>query len=372
MAKKDYYEVLGVKKGASNSDIKKAYRKLARKHHPDVNPGSKASEDKFKEISEAYEVLNDPEKKKKYDMMGHQAFGGGFDPFSARQGRGGPGNVNPMDFDFGEGFVSDIFSEMFGGAHTEQQRGRGPVRGNDIQYPMEISFEDTIRGLTTTLEIRKNDRCSDCGGSGAQPGTSPSVCSECGGSGKIRTGRGLFTVTQTCRRCGGVGKYNTAMCHHCSGTGMVQKTEKISVKIPPGVDNGSKIRLAGKGEPGLMGGPNGDIYIITKVRPHKFFERKGDNIYCIVPITVSEAALGAKITVPTVDGKAEMKIPQSTQSGQKFRLSGKGVPSLKSGQRGDQFVEVKIVIPQNLDEKSKDILKEFSEHTRFNPRDSIV
>ena len=366
-AKRDYYEVLGIKKNALASEIKKAYKKLARKFHPDVNPGDKAAENKFKEISEAYAVLNDAEKRKKYDALGHQAFGAGFDPFSYSGGRGNRGG-------FGSSFggFSDIFSEIFGESAGGRSQRRGPAKGRDIQYPMEISFEDSIKGLQTELRISKQSLCPTCNGSGAKPGSVSSTCPKCNGSGKVSVGGSFFNMAEPCRQCNGTGSYNPSLCPNCSGKKTVPTTEKISVKIPAGVDNGSKVRLSGKGEPGINGGPNGDLYIITRIRPHKFFERKGDNIYCQVPITVTEAALGAKITVPTIEGKASMKVPPGTQSGQKFRLSGKGVPSLKSGIRGDQFIEVKIVMPKDLSEESKDILKKFSILTDFNPRQNLL
>lgn len=367
VAKKNYYEVLGVKKNASASEIKKSYKKLARKFHPDVNPGDKAAENKFKEISEAYSVLNDPDKRKKYDALGHQAFASGFDPFSSSGGRGARGG-------FGSSFggFSDIFSEIFGESAGGRRQRRGPMNGRDIQYPMEISFEDSINGLKTELQIRKQSLCSTCNGSGAKPGSTSSACPKCGGTGKVSVGGSFFNMAEPCRQCNGTGSYNPSLCQDCNGQGTVPRSEKISVKIPAGVDNGSKVRLSGKGEPGTNGGPNGDLYIITRIRPHRFFERKGDNIHCQIPITVSEAALGAKITVPTIEGKASMKVPPGTQSGQKFRLSGKGVPSLKSGIRGDQFIEVKIVIPKELSEESKDVLKKFSILTNFNPRDNLL
>jgi len=368
-AKKDYYEVFGIKKNASANEIKKAYKKLARKYHPDVNSGDKAAENKFKEISEAYAVLNDSEKKKKYDALGHQAFSAGFDPFSSSRGRGRTGGFG---FESSFGGFSDIFSDIFGESTGGRRQRRGPVKGRDIQYPIEISFEDSVKGMKANLQIRKQSLCSICNGSGAKPGSTSSTCPKCGGSGKVNIGGSFLNMMESCRQCNGTGSYNPSLCPNCTGRGAVPKTEKISVKIPAGVDNGSKVRLSGKGEPGANRGPNGDVYIITRIRPHRFFERKGDNIYCQIPITVSEAALGAKITVPTIEGKAVMKVPPGTQSGQKFRLSGKGVPSLKSGIKGDQFIEVQIVIPKDLSEESKDVLKKFSQLTNFNPRQDLL
>lgn len=374
MAKKDYYEVLGLKRGASENEIKKAYRKLARKYHPDVNPGDKKAEERFKEISGAYDVLSDTEKRKKYDLYGHQSFQSGFDPFTSYQkGRGSQGfDFQGANFDsFGRGFegFGDIFSDLFG----QRQKGnhRIPTKGADIQYSMEISFEDAIRGLSTDITLQKTSTCDQCNGSGASHGSQSQICPECRGSGQKKAGRGPFSFSQACSRCNGSGSWNPNPCKKCSGAGVIPKTEKIGIKIPQGVDTGSKVRVAGKGESGKYGGPPGDLYIITKVRTHHVFERKGDNIYSVIPITVTEAALGGQITVPTVDGSVTMKIPEGTQSGQVFRLAKKGVPKLKENGRGDQFVEVKIVVPKNLDERSKQLLRDFERLNYYNPRSNL-
>ena len=374
MAKKDYYEVLGLKKGASENEIKKAYRKMARKYHPDVNPGDKRAEERFKEISEAYEVLSDKEKRKKYDMYGHQSFQSGFDPFSAyqRSGKSQGFDFQGTNFDpFGRGFegFGDIFSDFFG----QRQKGdqRIPTKGADIQYSMEISFEDAIRGVSTDITLQRTSICDQCNGSGVSRGSQSQICPDCRGSGQKRAGRGPLNFSQACSRCKGSGSRNPNPCKKCSGTGVIPKTEKIGIKIPPGVDTGSKVRIAGKGEAGKYGGPSGDLYIVTRVRSHPFFERKGDNIYCVVPVTVTEAALGSQITVPTVDGNVTMKIPEGTQSNQVFRLANKGVPKLKESGRGDQFVEVKIVVPKNLDERSKQLLKDFERLNYYNPRSNL-
>jgi molecular chaperone DnaJ len=363
MAKRDFYEVLGLRRGASEQEIKRAYRKLARKHHPDVNPGDKAAEGKFKEISEAHGVLTDPEKRRRYDQLGHDAFapgagargpeaGAGFGGFDFSGVNFGPGGV---------GDLGDLLSDFFG------QRGHadrsGPGKGEDLHYSLDIDFEDAIRGLATEISVQKHSRCDRCSGSGARPGSPLDTCPDCGGSGRLR-GRGLLRTTQGCPRCRGSGKVSREACTACGGRGVVFGTERISVKIPPGVDTGSRVRLQGQGEPGKNGGPPGDLYIITRVRPHPLLERKGDNLYVEVPITITEAALGARIEVPTIDGMITMRVPPETSSGQVFRLRGKGVLHLKGGGHGDQLVTVKIVAPRNLDARSQELLREFA---RLNP-----
>jgi molecular chaperone DnaJ len=364
MAKRDYYEVLGLRRGASEQEIKRAYRKLARKHHPDVNPGDKAAETKFKEISEAYEVLSDPEKRRRYDQFGHETFAPG-------AGARGPAEPGFGGFDFGGvefgaggfGDLGDILSDIFG------QRGRPgpsqPAQGGDLHYSLDIDFEDAIRGRTTEITVQKHSRCGTCQGSGARPGSAMETCPDCGGSGR-RASRGVLRTTQVCPRCQGHGKISRESCTACGGRGMTFGTERIAVKIPAGVDTGSRIRLQGKGEPGPNGGPPGDLYIITRVRPHPVLERKGDNLYVEIPITIAEAALGARIEVPTIDGTTTMRIPPETSSGQVFRLRSKGVPHLKGGGQGDQLVTVKIVAPKNLDTRSQELLREFA---RLNPGD---
>jgi len=375
MAKRNYYEVLGLKKGASESEIKKAYRKLARKYHPDVNPGDKKAEERFKEISEAYEVLSDPEKRKKYDLYGDQSFQSGFDPFRSYHKSGGFGGFDFQGVNFEDAFshgfegFGDIFSDFFG--QRKRTNERVPTKGADIQYAMEISFEDAIKGLSTEITVQRNSSCELCNGSGINRGSQRQICPECHGTGQKKMGRGPFSFSQTCGQCKGSGSWNPNPCNKCSGSGIVLKTERITVKIPPGVDTGSKVRVAGKGEVGKYGGPPGDLYIITKVRPHPTFERRGDNIYCVIPITVTEAVLGSQITVPTIDGNVTMKIPEGTQSGQVFRLANKGVPKLKENKRGDQFIEVKIVVPKNLDERSKQLLRDFERLNYYDPRKNL-
>ncbi len=363
MTKREYYQVLGLRRGASEQEIKRAYRKLARKHHPDVNPADKGAEAKFKEITEAYEVLSDPEKRRRYDQFGHDAFA----PGAGARGpepKGGFGGFDFSGVDVGAGGfgdLGDILSDIFG------QRGRTgpsePGRGGDLHYSLDIDFEDVIRGRVTEITLQKHSRCDICRGSGARPGSALDTCPDCGGSGR-RASRGFSRTTQACLRCQGSGKISREACTACGGRGKTFGTERISVKIPAGVDNGSRIRLQGKGEPGPNGGPPGDLYIITRVRPHPVLDRKGDNLYVEVPITITEAALGAKIEVPTIDGTTTMRIPPETSSGQVFRLRGKGVPYLKGGGQGDQFVTVKIVAPKNLDVRSQELLREFA---RLNP-----
>ncbi|MCS6884645.1 MAG: molecular chaperone DnaJ [Acidobacteriota bacterium] len=357
MSRKDYYEILGVSRDATAEEIKKAYRRLARKYHPDVNPGDKAAEEQFKKISEAFEVLGDPEKRKVYDRygtysdnIGQQA--GGFD-FSDFGG-------------FGTGSFADIFAEIFGGGSSTRRRpqAKTPQKGSDIEYSLSLSFEEAVRGLTTSISVSRNDACQRCGGGGE---LGSSACRRCSGSGKVQSAAGRVRFSSMCPDCSGTGT-KAESCQLCAGKGIVPKTETIKVKIPAGVDNGSRVRVPGKGNAGLYGGPAGDLFINTKVAEHPYFVRKGDNIYCSIPITVPEAALGAKIEVPTISGKAVLRIPPGTQSGQKFRLREKGVPSLRGQACGDQYVEVKIVLPKIISEDTKDLLRKFAKLNPENPR----
>lgn len=377
--REDFYKVLGVKRTASQDEIRKAYRRLARKYHPDVNPGDKAAEDKFKQLSEAYEVLSDAKKREVYDKFGSYS-----DNIrdAASKGPNGPG----FDFDWsvfsgapgasggaqsgagGGGSFRDIFSDLFGGA-TRTATQTQARRGADIEVPLAISFEDAINGLTTNLSVRRTDPCVRCQGTG-EASTGQITCPTCQGSGKIAGGGGFLRFDQTCQDCHGTGKRRQP-CPVCSGKGAVPKTETVKVRIPAGVDTGSRVRVAGKGEAGLRGLPAGDLFIVTNVSPHPIFTRKGDNIHCTIPITLPEAALGAKIEVPTVSGKAQLRIPPGTQTGQVFRLREKGAPSLRGNTHGDQYVEVKIVLPKLIDEDSKNLLREFARRNTENPRAAL-
>lgn len=364
---KDYYNILGLKKNATSAQIKSAYRKLARKYHPDVNPGDAAAEQSFKDISEAYAVLNDPEKRKNYDQFGTADASG----FNAGKSSG----FGFSGFDFsGKGSktnFSDIFDEIFRGGKTRQKRTNQPEPGQDLQYVVNLSFMDAINGITTEITIGRRDSCHTCDGRGYMSTGRSEVCRVCGGKGSRIVQSGVMQFERECHACNGSGISPGQPCKTCKGTGTLPRHEKITVRIPPGVDNGSRVRVPGKGDAGTNGGKAGDLYIVTNVSSHDVFSRKGNNIYLEVPITVSEAALGGKLEVPTIDGKATIKIPPSTRSGQRFRLRERGVPSLRGGQRGDQFVEVKIVLPDVIDEHSKELYRQLQRNETVNPRDSL-
>ncbi|MED4312279.1 molecular chaperone DnaJ [Heyndrickxia coagulans] len=354
MSKRDYYEVLGVAKDASKDEIKKAYRKLSKKYHPDINKAPDAAE-KFKEIQEAYEVLSDDQKRAQYDQFGHagpnQGFGGG----------NGFGGFSSSDFDsFG---FEDIFSTFFGGGRRNDPNA--PRQGADLQYTMTLEFEEAVFGKETDIRIPREETCDTCHGTGAKPGTHPKECPHCHGTGQLNTEQqtpfGRIVNRRVCHYCGGTGKIITDKCKTCGGTGRVKKRRKIHVKIPAGIDDGQQLRVAGQGEPGINGGPAGDLYIIFHVRPHELFERDGDDIYCEIPITFTQAALGDEIEVPTLHGKVKLKIPAGTQSGTKFRLRGKGVPNVHGHGTGDQHVIARIVTPRKLTERQKQLLREFAE-----------
>lgn len=351
MSKRDYYEVLGVSKSASKDEIKKAYRKLSKMYHPDINKEADADE-KFKEVKEAYEVLSDDQKRSHYDQFGHtdpnQGFGGG--------GFGGGG--------FG-GF-EDIFETFFGGGGGSRRRDpNAPRQGADLQYTMTLSFEEAVFGKETDLEIPREENCDTCNGSGAKPGTKPETCKHCNGSGQLNveqnTPFGRIVNRRVCQYCNGTGKEIKHKCSTCSGKGKVKKRRKIHVKIPAGIDDGQQLRVSGQGEPGINGGPAGDLYVVFHVRDHEFFERNDDDIYCEMPITFVQAALGDEVEVPTLHGKVKLKVPAGTQTGTKFRLRGKGVPNVRGYGVGDQHVIVRIVTPTKLTEKQKQILQEFAE-----------
>jgi len=369
----DYYKILGVKKDASEADIKKAYRRLARKHHPDFNAGDKNAETKFKEVSEAYEVLKDPEKRKMYDAYGT------VHPGAAAGGAGGGfnfdfGNVNFQGFDFsgagGRKDFSDIFSDIFTQTKAGGKSG-APRRGQDIQHTVSLTFFEAVKGLTMNFKVDRSKPCSSCNGFQRVKTGKRVSCGACGGTGKTKIRQGSMMFESVCRVCDGKGHSETEPCGACHGRGVEPVSEKIKVNIPAGVQNGTRVRVPGKGEAGVLGGPDGDLYIITNVEDHEFFERRGDNLYCSIPITFVEASLGAKVEVPTIDGSATIKIPPGTQTGQKFRIRGKGVASLRGGQTGDQFVEVKVHVPRIRDERSKEILREFESLNSENPRENL-
>ena len=350
--KKDYYEVLGVAKSASSDDIKKAYRKLAKKYHPDVNPGNKEAEAKFKEINEAYSILSDEQKRSQYDRFGHAAF----------DGTGGFG-----DFDgFGFGGLDDIFESFMGGGFGRSRTKRGgPQRGNDIQHALEISFEEAAFGAAKEISVTRLQNCPTCGGTGAKPGTSPETCGHCHGTGQIRYSQstvfGQFVNVKTCEYCHGEGKVITHPCENCHGRGRITKTSHISINIPAGIDDSQTISLRGEGEPGLRGGPAGDLYVTIHIRPHPIFRREGYNVICDVPISFSQAALGAEIDIPTIDGITRFTIPEGTQTATVFKLKGKGIKNLRNTSRGDQYIRVNIEVPKKLSPKQKELLKQFAD-----------
>jgi molecular chaperone DnaJ len=349
LSKRDYYDVLGVHKNASDAEIKKAYRRLAIKHHPDKNKGDKASEEKFKELSEAYEALSDPQKRAYYDQFGHAAGGQGMGGFSGFEGFGGGSS-------FGDIF-GDVFSDFFG--TSRGARGTRRQAGDDLRYNLEISFEEAAFGVETKIKIPRSRGCDSCHGTGAKPGTSPTACSTCQGTGQTRTQHGgFFFINKTCHVCRGEGTVITSPCSSCRGSGKVQKTGTIVVNVPPGVDMGTRLRYSGEGESGLHGGPNGDLYIVIRVKDHPFFKRDNNDIYCEVPIGFSQAALGAELEVPTLDKKVKLKIPEGTQSGDRFKLKGKGFPSLQGYGKGDEFIIVRVETPTKLTKKQKELLKE--------------
>lgn len=379
MAKRDYYEVLGIKRDAKPEEIKKAYRRLARKYHPDVNPGDKASEERFKLTTEAHDVLSDPKKRSVYDRFGQysdnlaDAAARGAGPSTGRTGAPG---FDFTGFDWGTSTGSgggtsfrDIFSDLFGGGATKEREAPRPQpkRGADIEMPLALSFEEAINGLTTNITVNRSEQCSRCTGAG-DIGGPVMICSTCKGSGQVQKAGGRLRFAQECTDCEGSGRRRSP-CSLCKGKGTLPRTETVKVRIPAGVETGSRVKVSAKGEAGRLGAPAGDLHINTNVGSHKHFSRKGDNIYVTVPITVPEAALGSKIEVPTVEGKAQLRIPPGTQSGQKFRLRQRGAPSLrKPGARGDQFVEVQVTLPKVISEETKELLRQYSKMNSENPR----
>ncbi|HBG04903.1 MAG: molecular chaperone DnaJ [Geobacteraceae bacterium GWC2_58_44] len=343
--KHDYYELLEVNRNASEAEIKKAYRRLAVKYHPDKNAGDKASEDKFKEVSEAYEILSDAEKRARYDQFGHAAVGGG--GFSS----GGFGAGSPFGDIFG-----DIFGEVFGG-RQKATRGR---RGDDLQYNMEVSFEEAAFGVEKKIDLPYAKRCDACGGSGAKAGTTPKTCPTCQGAGQMRFQQGFFSVSKTCSHCNGEGRVVDHPCLTCRGSGTVRDKKTISVKVPAGVETGIRLKLTGEGGQGTKGGPNGDLYVALSVREHSLFRREDNDVVCEIPISFTQAALGCEIEVPTLDGKVNMKIPEGTQSGAVFRMRGKGIPALQGYGRGDHLVVAKVETPTNLNRQQRELLEELA------------
>jgi len=352
MAKQDYYELLGVSKTASADEIKKAYRKLAMQHHPDRNPGNAEAEHKFKEINEAYDVLKDEQKRAAYDRFGHQAFENG--------GRGGAGGGGFGGFDFGGGGFADIFDEMFGEFMGGRRGGASSGRGQDLRYNLEISLEEAFKGTQATVRVPTSVACDSCNGSGAAAGTQPVTCPTCQGHGKVRAQQGFFTIERTCPACHGQGRIIKDACKSCGGAGRLRKEKTLQVNIPAGVEDGTRIRLAGEGEAGLRGAPPGDLYIFLALAPHPLFQRDGANIHCRVPIPMVTAALGGSVDVPAIDGtRAKITVPPGTQSGHQFRLKGKGMSVLRSPHRGDMYIQAVIETPVNLTKKQQELLREF-------------
>ncbi|SDU38065.1 molecular chaperone DnaJ [Halopseudomonas salegens] len=350
MAKRDYYEVLGVERGASDAELKKAYRRLAMKYHPDRNPDDEDAIEKFKEANEAYEVLTDGNKRAAYDQYGHA----GVDPnMGGGQGGGFGGGADFSDI-FG-----DVFGDIFGGGRG---RGRSSVqRGSDLRYTLELDLEQAVRGDEVTIRIPTLEECETCDGSGAKKGSSPVTCTTCGGIGQVRMQQGFFSVQQTCPRCHGTGKMITDPCTDCHGQGRKEKQQTLSVKIPAGVDTGDRIRVSGKGEAGLNGGPPGDLYVVVSVREHKIFQRDGKNLFCEVPISITDAALGGELEVPTLDGRVKLKIPAGSQTDKLFRMRGKGVTPVRGGATGDLLCRVVVETPVNLTKRQRELLEELRE-----------
>jgi molecular chaperone DnaJ len=367
MAKRDYYEVLGLTREASEEEIKKAYRKLAVKYHPDKNPGDKASEEHFKEVGEAYEALSDPQKRAAYDQYGHAAF----DP-RMRAGRSGGGFHDPFEI-FREAFGAgggggSIFDDLFGGGGRSDPTG--PQRGSDLRYDMELSFEEAARGCEKEITVTKLDQCDVCKGTGRTAESKVKSCATCGGRGQVITARGIFSIAQTCPRCEGSGRIIENPCKQCRGTGRRERSTKIKLKVPPGVDTGARLRSSGNGEAGLRGGPPGDLYVVLHVKPHEIFEREGDDLICDVPISFVQAALGAELEVPTLEGTAQIRIPHGTQTGTVFRLKGKGVKNVQGYGWGDLHVRVSVEVPAKLSAEQRAKLQEFADlcDTDVNPK----
>jgi len=365
MAKRDYYEVLGIVKSASADEIKKAYRKLALKYHPDRNKGDKAAEAKFKEAGEAYHVLSDKERRTNYNQFGHAAF----------EGTGGRGGFSNFDFTgaFSDIFGSDIFDDFFEGFGGTRGRGRrrsSDFRGADLRYDLSVSLEDAYNGKKQEINFSSSDKCGTCDGYGAEPGSKPIACSTCGGQGQVRSNQGFFTIQQTCQGCAGSGEQISSPCKECRGMGKKQTKKKIFTNVPKGVDEGTRIRLSGKGEAGIRGAEDGDLYIFVSVKPHNIFKRSEENLFFEFPISLAASALGATVEVPTIDGgKAKVKIPAGTQNGKQFRLKGKGMPMIRNKSYGDLYIQAITEVPVSLTKEQKNLLEQFKklEDTKTNP-----
>ena len=355
MSKKDFYETLGVSKDVDEKALKSAYRKLAMKYHPDRNPGDEAAEAKFKEVSEAYDTLKDAQKRAAYDRYGHAAFQNG--------GGGGPGFGSDFSSSMSDIF-EDIFGDFMGGAGGGRRERSSAMRGSDLRYNLEISLEDAFEGQTVDIDVPTLSECETCDGTGAKPGTGFSTCGTCQGHGKVRAAQGFFTIERTCPACHGRGETMDQPCTDCNGQGRKQKTRSLSVDVPQGIEDGTRIRLSGEGEAGMRGGPAGDLYIFVSIKPHDLFQRDGADLFCRVPISMTTAALGGEFEVPALGGgRAKVKVPQGTQAGQRVRLKGKGMPVLRSQQMGDLYIQMDVETPQNLSKRQRELLEEFEKLT---------
>ena len=354
MAKRDYYQVLGVEKNASPDDIKRAYRRLAIKYHPDKNPGDKEAEAKFKECAEAYEVLSDPDKRRQYDQFGHEGLrGSGMHDFSRM-------NVEDIFSMFG---FEDFFGSVFGGARGGRRTAAraGPSRGYDLETAVELTLQEIAKGTEKTIQFTRQDTCPECNGTGGAKGSKPTKCPTCNGTGQVARGGGFFQMVSTCRQCGGTGQIITDPCKKCKGTGRVPKKRTVNIKVPAGVHEGQAIRVAGEGEPGRGGGPHGDLYCYVRVKPHDFFERSGNDLSVVVPISFTQAALGTTVEVPTLDGKRKLKIPAGTQYGRILRIEGQGLPDIRTHRTGDLYVQILVETPTKLNSEQQDLLRKFAE-----------
>jgi molecular chaperone DnaJ len=351
--KMDYYEILGVDRTASDSELKAAYRKLAMQYHPDRNPNNPEAEEKFKACSQAYQVLSDPDKRSAYDRFGHAGVGNGF------PGGGGFPGGSP----FGQGDLNDIFGDLFGEMFNMggQRRASRAQRGRDLQFSMKLEFEESVFGVEREIRIRRAEACTDCSGTGSEKGRQPETCQQCGGRGQIRSQQGFFSVARTCPVCSGTGTIIRTPCKTCHGDGRVTREHTLLVKVPAGVENETRIRYGGEGEAGRWGGPSGDLYVVLDVKPHKFFERDGDDLHCVIPVSFPQATLGAEIAVPTLEGEETLKVPEGTQSGKEFRLRGKGVPHLNASGKGDLIVEVRVQTPSRLNKQQKELMRQLAE-----------